>query len=347
MGEKKVEAVEEEEKPEEEKKIVLGPLLAKVSEIGRNVDAAVKEATEVREKALKKIEAKKKMDSSLSAFTKHDKDRDGFLNKKEVTAYAKVEFKFDLTTPALNAVWRVIVGEGKGVAKADFQSLKVAVGVQREKVADVKRKEVRIARETAIAAKTVLDRKLAPHSSAYLNTVASEIDEASEEAKGAVADALEAVAGLAKDKQEDLEPELNLWYGNLEKNVKSKTFKFEDRLKTQKGCAEKYRADAKKKELQDFRKSEQKAMQMIRYHRTARVSPWRLCSQPLIPTRMTRSARTSSRLSSRRARRNPSRNPRRCTSPLPTRRRRRRRMAKQRRRRRRMRDPRRPRRPQP
>merc|ERR1711957_426784 len=46
--------------------------------------------------------------------------------------------------------------------------------------------------------------------------------------------------------------------------------KFEDRLKTQKGCAEKYRADAKRKELHDFRKSEQKAMQMIRYHRTAK-----------------------------------------------------------------------------
>jgi len=264
------------EDPNKEERPSLSRLLLKVGETGKIIDATVREATEAKTKTLKKLEAKAKMDAAASVFAKYDKDKDQFLNKKEVTAYAKGEFKFNLTTPALDFIWRVVVGDGKGVAKKDFQSLKVAVGVQREKVQDEARKEARIAKEKAIAAKKeelqkqidgvtkeveAAEAKLQAAEKAstlnrakdqsipHLRALADAAETGGEETKEAVTTAAEAVAGLARDKQdEDLADELVKWLALAEKTVKMRMMKFEGRLKKLKTNAENYRKEAQRKE---------------------------------------------------------------------------------------------------
>merc|ERR1719277_2732100 len=65
-------------------------------------------------------------------------------------AYSKQHLDFSPDKEAMDAIWKMLVGDGKGVKKDDFHRLKCALGIQREKVKDVKRKELRIAREKKI-----------------------------------------------------------------------------------------------------------------------------------------------------------------------------------------------------
>lgn len=81
-------------------------------------------------------------------FRKYDKDRDGFLSRREALRFAREELGFEMRDAALDGAWSNIVEEGsQGVAYADFQKLKVTIGIARELARDRCRKKKRIEEE--------------------------------------------------------------------------------------------------------------------------------------------------------------------------------------------------------
>merc|ERR1712151_1062115 len=80
-------------------------------------------------------------------FSKYDADGDGFLNREEVVAYAKGEFKFELSKENLERIINFMELPGEpGIELPYFQLLKTAVGVARD---EAKSKAKRAARQEA------------------------------------------------------------------------------------------------------------------------------------------------------------------------------------------------------
>ena len=81
------------------------------------------------DKAVKKAAATKTLEKRTSTFEKYNSKKDA-MTVDEIIAYAKGEFSFTLTKEAASAIAKKY-GDGKGVAKAQFQRIKVAVGILR------------------------------------------------------------------------------------------------------------------------------------------------------------------------------------------------------------------------
>eukprot|EP00435_Cladocopium_sp_Y103_P043888 s2051_g12.t1 len=67
---------------------------------------------------------------------------DGFLDKKDLKKYALSEFKFTLPDPVADKIIKHLTAPGaKGVAKDDFQRIKVQIGIARDRQIDLQRKK--------------------------------------------------------------------------------------------------------------------------------------------------------------------------------------------------------------
>lgn len=148
-------ASSEEAKGEETPKEEI-PAMPKVSARASAVKAGLDKDARILKTAQMSHASKAKAQAEVykidELFKKYDSDKDGILNKKEIQAYAKSEFGFELPKEALDLIYTVIVAEGsQGVLKDDFQRLKASVGVSRERSKDVQRRAVRVAREEQIA----------------------------------------------------------------------------------------------------------------------------------------------------------------------------------------------------
>merc|ERR1712203_16465 len=105
-----------------------------------------------KDKAEKKATANEAVKKMQTLFTKYDKDKDGALNRKEIDLFAKGEYKFTMPADQLDLVLKAIVqGDGSGVKLADFQRLKVATGVARERAKDQEKRADQEKKEKMIA----------------------------------------------------------------------------------------------------------------------------------------------------------------------------------------------------
>jgi len=110
-------------------------------------------AKAVKEKAVKKARAAKQCEKRASLFDKYDKDKDGTLNKKEISLYAKGEFGFAVPAQAMLRILAQLASESAGVPKAKFQRLKMAIGIAREEEAS------RVRRKAAEERRKILEEK--------------------------------------------------------------------------------------------------------------------------------------------------------------------------------------------
>lgn len=121
----------------------LSKLFAHIQELAGNSKTALGKAKLVKDKITKKKAAQDKAAVIDRLFKKYDKDRDGELSQKEVQTYAKTEFKFQVTPQVMDTIWKAAVPAGmKGVAFADFLTLKLQIGIAREVMRDNTRKAV-------------------------------------------------------------------------------------------------------------------------------------------------------------------------------------------------------------
>eukprot|EP00435_Cladocopium_sp_Y103_P054561 s421_g17.t2 len=110
-------------------------------------DAILVKCSNCRKMAEKKKEAQKVMEGISAKFKSYDSNRDGFLDKKEIIAYSKKEFKFPLADKDVTKILKALQVGAKGVPESDFQKLKVRIGCLREKVLDDARRKKREAHE--------------------------------------------------------------------------------------------------------------------------------------------------------------------------------------------------------
>lgn len=142
---------QEEEKKEEEAPTYQKSAL-RLQLVKQNIDKVRREFVGVKEKALKKAGANETLKQVNAQFTKYDKDKDGMLSKKEIELFAKGEHKFTVPAEAIKRIFDSIVAEGEaGVKLVDFQRLKAAIGVARERVKDQEKRAAREKKEKVIA----------------------------------------------------------------------------------------------------------------------------------------------------------------------------------------------------
>lgn len=126
-----------------------------ISEAQPRVQAATRQAAEAlqratanKERIARRMAAKKWSSKKAALFSKYDLDKDGYLSRQEVVAYAKGEFNFDLPEESVARIFRLMVRkEGKGMQLADFQLLKTSVGIAREEARGLVRRAERLERE--------------------------------------------------------------------------------------------------------------------------------------------------------------------------------------------------------
>mmetsp|Transcript_26422 Transcript_26422/g.78751 ORF Transcript_26422/g.78751 Transcript_26422/m.78751 type:complete len:721 (-) Transcript_26422:213-2375(-) len=246
--------------------------------------------------AEKKIAAKLIAGKFDSLFTKYDKDKDGSLNKAELLAYAKGEFKFTIPGDAADAIVKNLSGGAKGVKKDLFQKLKVQVGIAREAAKDVVRKQERLAKEKRIADlkeklqvkidaadKTVgetdalvvaaekeavpLGIKTKTMTSTEILAHASGIEAAVETAKKSVTAAKETVKAVS----EGCDEEVKVWLSHRVKKLDIKLSKMDPRLTKATSIVGALRNEGKRKDAAEVGVFERRALAMIKYHQKAKT----------------------------------------------------------------------------
>lgn len=293
-----MDTVPKKEDENEEDRITLTKLLTRINEMTKKNDLAMATSKHKKAAAVKKSEALKKVESQNKIFAKYNKSKDGFLNRKEIAAYAKGEYKFTLTDAHLDSICKVLVGEAKGVPKDKFFKLKCAVGVKREQAKDDIRKQERLKREAELAKKKeVLQKKVDAAtkevdevkdkiaelekaadvrkqkgaSVADLQQFASETDDLVKVCKEIFAPARETVGKLSKDgKEEEVEQELLVFLSQQESLLEVRLKKMEAIITRAGQTAHNFRSEAKRKEMLEMRQIEQRALAMIRFHRQAK-----------------------------------------------------------------------------
>merc|ERR1711865_947057 len=83
--------------------------------------------TEAKAKAAKKAAVLKQEKKRKALFSKHDTDKDGKLNRKEVIAFAKNEYAWDLDKTVLDTILGKIHQGKTGVLPEHFQWLRALV----------------------------------------------------------------------------------------------------------------------------------------------------------------------------------------------------------------------------
>lgn len=116
--------------------------------------------------------AKVKQQESL--FDKHDKDRDGFLSRKEVFNYAKAEMGVNLPLAAHDVLWESLTSgsTNKGIKKTDHMLMRAHIGIHKEKEIDTKLREARLAIErNAREEREAAEKKVRDAQETYENNI--------------------------------------------------------------------------------------------------------------------------------------------------------------------------------
>jgi len=100
----------------------------------------IRRATDIKKQMYTKMAAKNQMAKKASVFSKYDKDGDDCLNRDEVLAYAKGEFKFEIGPACLERVFNLLTKD-EGIKQSEFHLLRSAVGIARHEAQDVEKKE--------------------------------------------------------------------------------------------------------------------------------------------------------------------------------------------------------------
>jgi len=279
-----------------ESKLSLAKLMQRISECTKSKDITVRTATSAKAKALKRSEARKKLDDAVAKLTKFDANKDGIVDKKEVLAYAKQEFKFTVPAAALDMIFKVLAeAGGKGVKKEQFQRLKVQIGVARERHIDMERKTNREKREAEVEAlKVKLTAKVDTVNKSLGEVEASvkEVEEASQPLQAkvitmksgemvALADDVDAKitavreeATTAKAKvtalREGIDSDVLVWLGGQMHPLDTRCRGVEGRLARLTVAVTRFRDAAKIKDKAELVALEKKVLAMLKFHQKAK-----------------------------------------------------------------------------
>mmetsp|Transcript_26423 Transcript_26423/g.78755 ORF Transcript_26423/g.78755 Transcript_26423/m.78755 type:complete len:718 (-) Transcript_26423:213-2366(-) len=268
-------------------------LRSRLEEVKKANNMAAGKLRSGQQVAEKKIAAKLVTSKADALFTKYDKDKDGSLNKAELLAYAKGEFKFTIPGDAADAIVKNLSGGAKGVKKDLFQKLKVQVGIAREQAKDAVRKQERLAKEKRLeelkealqvkidaAEKTVgeteelvvaAEKEAVPlvgvKTSSAIMAHVSGIEAAVEKAKVSVTASKETVEALS----EGVDADLAVWLGIKVKKLDAKLGKMDPRLTKATSTVGRLQAEGKRRDTAEVGAFEKRALATIKYHQKAKT----------------------------------------------------------------------------
>eukprot|EP00435_Cladocopium_sp_Y103_P060210 s47_g22.t1 len=254
-------------------------------------DTAIKSSGSIKTEALKKAKAKVQLDKNLALFSKYDSNKDGVLEKKEISALAKKEYSFTMPDSALSSIVKALVEDGaKGVKREKFQSLKIQIGIARERAKDLQRRKRREAHEKEIenvkdglrtqveevsqrvkeAEESVakveedgrpLHAKGKDMKAVQMQSFADEIDLQLKEVK-------ELVENIKKDlaKVKEVDSEVAAWLLNEVRPVEMRHSKLEPRLTMLSTACSRFRETMKSKDRAELLAVEQTATDILRHH---------------------------------------------------------------------------------
>eukprot|EP00928_Gymnodinium_smaydae_P064847 TRINITY_DN480_c0_g2_i2.p1 TRINITY_DN480_c0_g2~~TRINITY_DN480_c0_g2_i2.p1 ORF type:complete len:1009 (-),score=267.50 TRINITY_DN480_c0_g2_i2:216-3242(-) len=130
----------------------LHKMLQRVQECGKFIVSAVERTNAMRDQAEAKVRAEKRFARREALFDKYDADKDGELNGREILEYARGEFGFVVPDEAVKRMLEQLAHQGRGVPRAAFHSVTLAVGVARDEEASCRRKAQMEERRNAVQA---------------------------------------------------------------------------------------------------------------------------------------------------------------------------------------------------
>eukprot|EP00927_Polykrikos_kofoidii_P013175 TRINITY_DN15719_c1_g1_i1.p1 TRINITY_DN15719_c1_g1~~TRINITY_DN15719_c1_g1_i1.p1 ORF type:complete len:950 (+),score=211.44 TRINITY_DN15719_c1_g1_i1:413-2851(+) len=274
----------------------LAELLKRINECTKTAETTLAAFKEKRDRLMRRFDAKRKAKELGALFEKYDKDNDEVLNREEVLHYAREEYDFEIPLESLDQIFAALVLNGAtGIKKGDLHSLKLSVGMAREKVKDAQRRTDRIEKERKLAEmKEKLDANVkrvaeqveeaealvfkaeqtATESLAQADTTPvadmfsriSEIARMIPDAQEAVKSVREHVGGLGKG----VEQELALWISGEVLKLENQMSPYDDRLAKASTVLSKYREATKRRELDSLVSLEKKVMDVVRHQKSVR-----------------------------------------------------------------------------
>ena len=97
-------------------------------------------------KSFRKAHGQQRHQEMLAKIASYDANKDGFLDKKDLKKYALSELKFTLPDPVAEKIIKHLSAPAaKGIAKSEFQRMKVQIGIARDHQIDLERKKRMVA----------------------------------------------------------------------------------------------------------------------------------------------------------------------------------------------------------
>lgn len=231
-------------------------------------------------------------------FKKYDRDRDNLLNRKEVAAYAKGEFSFDLPPEMIDLIFSQVVDTemgDKGVPFEKLQLLKTTVGISRSRAQDAvnrKKKEERqrvleamkeklledVKEGEAALAKilekiTTSESKVTPLAAQANSITATEMLKLVDEIEGITKEGEEALVDVRKEAAEigsDVDSDLKDFRDREVAKLETKGGQYEHRFKRLEGRLVSFRDQAAKKDAKEVDRIRLAALATMRYHTTVK-----------------------------------------------------------------------------
>lgn len=138
--------IDEAENIESETSAAVSQVQPRIQAASMLVSDALAKAKDNKDRIAKRIATAKRTEKRAELFAKYDQDGDGLWNRKEIAAYAKGEFDFDMPEENLDRIMRQVCG-GKGAAADSMHIVKISVGIARDEVKGLAKREIRLERE--------------------------------------------------------------------------------------------------------------------------------------------------------------------------------------------------------
>jgi len=274
----------------------------RASECKKGIEATLNTTKTHKAAAMKTAAAEKKTEDLTKMFEKYDKDKDKLLSQKEVAAFSKSEYKFDLPQDKLKVIWqRVVECEGaKGVSLDSLLLLKMLIGTEREKVRDGKRKALRLEKERVIAEKKEMVRARIKSLSTALAEADKEIVKIEEgmkplskrsELAKPMPDMLEfadsmvdlitdgekvheqmskRLADLTEGVDSKFEADMRTFLAQELRPLESRMGRLQARVKRTRVLESRFREKARRKPAADLRRLQAQALKLVRYNKAAK-----------------------------------------------------------------------------
>lgn len=278
----------------------LARLLRRTSDCKRDVEVARARGTEAKLCMMARALSLAKTQKMQSLFKAYDKDMDDMLSRRELLAYSRGEFDFEVPSSTLENIWdhyaEYSVKHGdRGLAFNNFALAQAAIGVAREMLRDGQRRVYREERERlygevklqmherikeATESVTEADQAVSKTEEAIKSlstkskvmlvpemlSLALEIDDINSAARAAVNIAQQKMEGLKEGVEGEFKAALLDFITNETKRHDSKLGRMEGRIKRGANLLSQFREEARRKRADEIDKVGAAALRVAKYN---------------------------------------------------------------------------------